>query len=66
MGLEFECEEFEEEPLFVGKKEGLLLVASRWAPSPSAANTSVIGGRRLLVCVAGTWWICDVFERLDG
>lgn len=32
----------------------------------SEAKTSEIGGRRLLVCVAGTWWMCDVCERDVG
>merc|ERR1711939_269660 len=55
VGLEFECEEFEAEPELLGKKAARLVWASRWAPSPSAAKTSVIGGSRFAVCVAGTW-----------
>ena len=28
-------------------------------------KTSLIGGRRLSVWFAGTWWMCDVLERLE-
>jgi hypothetical protein len=25
-----------------------------------------MGGRRLLVCCAGTWWMCEVCDKFDG
>jgi len=66
VGLEFECDELEVEPEFCWKNVAARPVDSRCVPKFSAAKTSVMGGRRLLVCVAGTWWICEVLERFDG
>lgn len=42
-----------------------MLKGLRGAPSGSG-NTSAIGGRRLFVCVAGTWWMCEVCDKFDG
>jgi hypothetical protein len=47
VGLEFDVDELDAEVEFW--KKVVLPDVSRCAPSPSDANTSVIGGRRLLV-----------------
>ena len=52
-GREFECEELEAEPEFW--KNDARPDVSRCTLRPSDAKTSVMGGSRLLVWVAGTW-----------
>lgn len=56
----FECEELP------GLWYWLLRFDDEAPPWSSPAKTSAMGGNLLLVWFAGTWWMWEVCERLEG
>jgi hypothetical protein len=56
----FECEELP------GLWYWLFRLDEDWPACSSPGKTSAIGGNLLLVWFAGTWWMCEVWERFEG